>query len=66
MLMVEMETPRSLEIFFSGMLFFSRQLRKAVAKLARMSQREFGFWATARLYGKFASQDKDLLSRRPK
>jgi hypothetical protein len=33
-----METPKSLAIFLSGILFFRRQLLKAVAKLARMSK----------------------------
>ena len=37
-LTVEMETPKSLAIVLSVMLFFRRQLLKAIAKLARTSQ----------------------------
>jgi hypothetical protein len=36
--MVAMERPKSPAICFSGMLFFRRQFRNAVAKLARMSR----------------------------
>ena len=61
-LTVETARPKSLATFFNGMLFSTRQLRNAVAKLARMSQREFGFWTTARVYAKFTSQAKDILS----
>ena len=46
-LTVAIETPKSLAIFLSGILLFSRQLRNAVAKLARMSQWEFDLVATA-------------------
>ena len=41
-------------------MFFSRQLRNAVAKLARMSQWNSFFWATAKAYSKPASQATDL------
>ena len=47
-------TPKSLATFFSGILFFSRQLRKAVAKLARMSHWNFAFWTTAGDWAKLA------------
>lgn len=46
-LTVETETPKSLAIFLSGILFFRRQALKAVAKLARTSQWKCGSRATA-------------------
>src|ERR1039458_9757804 len=62
-LTVAIETPKSWAIVFSGTLFFSRQLRNAVAKLARMSQWRFDFGATAEIYTEFASQGKSHSAR---
>jgi len=52
-LTVATASPKSLAIFFSGILFFTRQLWKAVAKLARMSHLNFGFLATGGACGEF-------------
>ena len=55
------ETPKSVATRLRGTLFFSRQLRNAVAKLPRISQWSFDSWATAKVYPKFASQGKELI-----
>ncbi len=41
---------KSVAIFFKGMLFLCRHVLNPVAKLARMSQWNFGFWGTTRNY----------------
>jgi hypothetical protein len=56
--MVETDRPKSLAIFLRGMLFFSRQLRNAVAKLVRMSQWNFDFGATTAGYAGRAAEGK--------
>ena len=58
--MVATDTPKSLAIFFRGMLFFCRHELNAVAKLARMSQWEFGFGATAGFYAELVIKRKGL------
>jgi hypothetical protein len=57
-LSVGTETPKSLESCLSGILCFRRQLLKAVAKLVRMSQRNFDVLATAGIYALIAAQGK--------
>jgi hypothetical protein len=57
-LTVPIETPKSEAIVLSWTLFLSRQLWNAVAKLARMSQRDFVPLATLRYYPKFACRGK--------
>ena len=59
--MVATERPNSLATFFSGMRFFRRQLRNAVAKLARMSQCGFVSGGTAKTYRTFASQTRPVI-----
>jgi hypothetical protein len=51
--MVATDRPKSLAIFFRGMLFFCRHVLNAFAKLARMSQQKFDFGATKGVYAKF-------------
>ena len=55
---METESPKSLAIRFSGILFRIRQLRNAVAKLARMSQVNFGGSTTLKAYARVYARRK--------
>ena len=62
---METERPMSLAICLSGRRFFTRQLRNAVAKLARMSHWNFDFLATAKINARFAVQGSHGLDSVP-
>ena len=60
-LMVATDSPRSLAIFFRGILLFLRHALNAVAKLARMSQWEFDFVGTTEDYARSDTEGKGLI-----